>query len=175
MVGRIAAPGLMWQPSGMEHPRLQTQRPLPGRPCSVAAGLQLIGDRWALLVVRELLFGYHRFDELAHNTGAPRDRLSARLRALESYGVIERRPYQERPTRYEYHLTEAGRDLGPVIQALRAWGDRWAVDEPPMVFHHSCGHEFAATVTCAHCNRPLRADEMVPESLAPGWDVREPV
>lgn len=165
----------MWQPSRMEHPKLQPSRLLPGRPCSVAAGLELIGDRWALLVVRELLFGYHRFDELARNTGAPRDRLAARLRDLESYGVLERRLYQERPPRYEYHLTQAGMELGPVIQALRSWGDRWAVDEPPMVFQHSCGHELTAAVTCSHCAKPLRPQEMVAESRVPGWEVRDRV
>lgn len=150
------------------------QRP-PGRPCSVAAALQLVGDRWALLVVRELLFGNHRFDELARNTGAPRDRLAARLRDLEACGVLERRRYQERPTRYEYHLTEAGRDLGAVVTALRAWGDRWAVAEPATVFHHSCGHEFTIAVTCAHCGRPLRSEELTAESRVPGWDLRGPV
>lgn len=138
----------------------------------MAAGLQLIGDRWALLVVRELLLGNHRFDEFARNTGAPRDRLTARLRDLEAYGVVERRRYHERPARYEYHLTEAGRDLGPVIEALRAWGDRWVVDQPPMVFHHSCGHELTTAVTCVHCGEPLRAQDMVHESRVPGWDVR---
>ena len=165
----------MWQPSRMDHPNPRTARPLPGRPCSVAAGLALIGDRWALLVVRELLLGYHRFDELARNTGAPRDRLAARLRDLESCGVLERRQYQERPTRYEYHLTEAGWELGPVIQALRTWGDRWAVEEVPMVFHHSCGHDLEAAVTCAHCGEPLRPGELVPESRVEGWTIRDRV
>lgn len=166
----------MWQPSKMN--RLGSTKPgkapgeLPGRPCSVAASLQLIGERWSLLVVRELLLGNRRFDEIARNTGAPRDRLAARLRDLEAGGVVERRPYQERPTRFEYHLTDAGRELGPVLQALRTWGDRWVVDEPPMTFRHSaCGHELSSAVTCLHCGKPLRAAEMIPESRAAGWDV----
>jgi DNA-binding HxlR family transcriptional regulator len=131
----------------------------------------LIGDRWALLVVRELLLGNHRFDELARNTGAPRDRLAARLRDLESAGVIERRRYQERPTRFEYHLTESGRDLGPVVQALRTWGDRWAVEEEPMVFRHSCGHALTTALRCSHCGEAFEVDELAAESLVPEWDV----
>ncbi len=113
---------------------------LPGRPCSIAAALQVLGEKWALLAVRELFYGNHRFDRFARNTGAPRDRLTARLRALEEAGVVERRAYSERPPRYEYHLTEAGRDLAPLTQALLAWGDRWVSPEPPVVLHHHPGH-----------------------------------
>lgn len=156
-------------------PEADARRPLPGRPCSVAAGLQLIGDRWALLVIRELLLGNHRFDELARNTGAPRDRIAARLRGLEACAVIERRRYQERPTRFEYHLTEAGWDLAPVLESLRAWGDRWAVVEAPLVVRHSCGQELETVVTCAHCGEPLRPEDMTPESTVPGWDLHGPV
>lgn len=167
----------MWQPSSMDgsvRPGADAARSLPGRPCSVAAALHLVGDRWALLVVRELLLGNHRFDELARNTGAPRDRLAARLRDLENAGVLERRRYQERPARFEYHLTEAGWDLGQVIQALRVWGDRWAVTEAPTVFRHSCGEELTVAVACPRCG-PLRdPGEIVTESRSPGWDARGP-
>ena len=160
----------------MDHqPAVDFPRPPHGRPCSVASALQLVGDRWALLVVRELLLGNHRFDELARNTGAPRDRLAARLRDLESAGVIERRRYQERPTRYEYHLTEAGSDLGTVIQALRAWGDRWAVAETATAFRHSCGEELAVEITCPQCGPVLSAEEIVHVPRTPGWDAHGPV
>lgn len=142
----------------------------------MAATLQLVGDRWALLVIRELLFDNHRFDALARNIGAPRDRLSARLRDLEAADVIERRPYQQRPLRFEYYLTEAGADLAPVVQTLLAWGDKWAVDEPPVVLRHTCGHEFAASVRCAHCGEPAsRSGDLVFESHAEGWDAFGPV
>ena len=107
---------------------------LPGRPCSVAAALNLVGEKWALLAVREIAFGNKRFDVIARNTGAPRDRLAARLRALEAAGVIARRQYSEHPARYEYELTQAGRELREVLQALRVWGDKWAVETPPAVF-----------------------------------------
>src|SRR5579875_2888337 len=113
---------------------------LPGRPCSVAAALNLVGEKWALLAVREITFGNKRFDAIARNTGAPRDRLATRLRALEAAGIVARRPYCEHPPRYEYELTPAGQELRIVLQALRTWGDKWAVAEKPAVFAHSCGH-----------------------------------
>ena len=94
------------------------------RPCAIADALELVGERWSLLVVRELFWGNHRFADIARNTGAPRDVLSARLRTLVDAGVIEKRRYSERPPRDGYHLTKAGRDLAPVLAALTQWGDR---------------------------------------------------
>ena len=101
------------------------------RNCSVARTLEVVGDRWSLLVIREALLGAHRFDQMQRGTGAPRDILAARLRKLVETGVLERRRYQERPPRFEYHLTEAGRDLHPVITALRQWGDRHVTSPEP--------------------------------------------
>lgn len=103
---------------------------LPGRPCPIAASLELVGERWALLVVRELSFGVHRFTAIQRGTGAPRDRLAARLRALVGAGVVERRRYQSGPDRFEYHLTPSGRDLLPVLDALLTWGRTHAVALP---------------------------------------------
>lgn len=105
---------------------------LPGRPCPIAAALQLVGERWALLVVREITLGATRFSDIVAGTGAPRDRIAARLKALESAGVVARRPYQENPVRYEYRLTESGAALVPVLDALLEWGKHHAVasDDP---------------------------------------------
>ena len=101
--------------------------PLTGpRPCGIADALQLVGDRWALLAIRELSFGVHRFNEIQQNTGAPRASLATRLRELEAAGVVARRRYNERPPRDEYVLTEAGEALAPALGALREWGERWA-------------------------------------------------
>ena len=100
---------------------------LPGRPCPAAAALELVGERWSLLVVRELSFGVTRFGDIVRGTGAPRDRIAARLKSLEAAGVVERTPYQDSPVRWDYHLTEAGRDLVPVIDVLVTWGRRHAV------------------------------------------------
>ncbi|GAA3219434.1 helix-turn-helix domain-containing protein [Actinocorallia longicatena] len=147
---------------------------MTGRPCSIAAALQIIGERWALLAIREITFGNHRFDEIARNTGASRDILTARLRALETAGVLERRVYQERPVRHEYHLTEAGRDLRQVLGALRSWGDRWLVDEPPVVVEHSCGHELDVLRSCRHCGDEVRPADVRLDVRAPGWTLSGP-
>nr|BEK62892.1 helix-turn-helix domain-containing protein [Kitasatospora purpeofusca] len=159
---------------------------LPGRPCSIAAALQILGEKWALLAVRELFYGNHRFDRIARNTGAPRDRLTARLRALEEAGVVERRAYSERPPRYEYHLTEAGRDLAPLTQALLAWGDRWVSPEPPVVLHHHPGHPdgsddtdghshpLDAAWTCRTCGVEVSSPDLSLEVRSPGWDHQGP-
>ena len=148
---------------------------LPGRPCSVAAALNLVGEKWALLAVREIAFGNRRFDAIARNTGAPRDRLAARLRALEAGGVIARRPYSEHPPRYEYELTEAGRELRTVLAALRAWGDRWAIDAPPpTTFEHSCGHGFDPAMTCRHCGAEVDPGDLTVRVTADGWTRQGP-
>ncbi|WP_051969895.1 winged helix-turn-helix transcriptional regulator [Kitasatospora azatica] len=148
--------------------------PPPGRPCSIAAALQILGEKWALLAVREIFYGNRRFDRIVRNTGAPRDRLTARLRALEEAGVLERRRYQERPARYEYHLTQAGRELAPVTQALLVWGDRWAVDEPPVTLcHHD--HALDAAWVCRDCGEEVRQGEIGLEIHSPGWQREGPV
>jgi DNA-binding HxlR family transcriptional regulator len=97
-------------------------RTVTPRECYVADALSVIGEKWSLLVIREIFLGCRRFNDIAANTGGPRDVLTARLRRLEELGVIERREYSERPPRYEYFLTQAGKDLGPVITALKEWG-----------------------------------------------------
>jgi DNA-binding HxlR family transcriptional regulator len=97
-----------------------------GRPrvCSIADALEVVGERWSLLVLREIAFGVHRFKDIQVNTGAPRETLALRLRKLEEEGVIERRRYSDHPPRDEYLLTAAGQELTPVLGALRAWGER---------------------------------------------------
>ena len=128
----------------------------------MAAALGVIGEKWSLLAIRELAFGVHRFDAIARNTGAPRDILTNRLRRLETAGVLEKRQYQERPPRFEYHLTEAGDELRPVLLSLAQWGDRWAMDERATTFVHTCGEELELVYTCRACDgevsgRDLRA------------------
>jgi DNA-binding HxlR family transcriptional regulator len=100
---------------------------LPGRPCPIAAALELVGEKWALLVVREIALGARRFGAIVAGTGAPRDRIAARLKTLEAAGVIRRTPYQQHPRRDEYQLTDSGRALLPVLDALLAWGAEHAV------------------------------------------------
>jgi DNA-binding HxlR family transcriptional regulator len=111
---------------------------LPGRPCPIAAALQLVGERWALLIVRELALGHNRFEEIVRGTGAPRDRVAARLKALDEAGVIRRIRYQAAPPRFDYQLTDSGRALLPVLDALLAWGLDHAVrpGDPDRVRYH---------------------------------------
>lgn len=112
----------------LKRPVPVTLADLPGRPCPLAACLELVGERWALLVVRELALGAHRFTDIVRGTGAPRDRIAARLKALTEIGVVERRQYQSSPDRFAYHLTESGDALVPALDALLAWGREYAVD-----------------------------------------------
>ena len=135
------------------------------RVCAIADALELIGDRWSLLVVRELGFGVRRFTGIQRNTGAPREVLTARLRKLEQVGIVTRRPYSEHPPRYEYHLTQAGRELFPVMLALREWGDKWAVASPSIEVKHDCGHVLEVDRSCRHCGGPVTHDTTKPFSL----------
>jgi DNA-binding HxlR family transcriptional regulator len=127
------------------------------RICSVARTLDVVGEKWSLLVLREAFLGVGRFDQMAANTGAPRDVLSARLKTLVAAGILERVLYNEHPPRYEYALTDAGRELRPVILSLMHWGDRHLADEhgPPMTLTHKCGHVFVPELTCAACHAPV--------------------
>jgi DNA-binding HxlR family transcriptional regulator len=143
---------------------------LKGRPCSVAAALAVVGDRWSLLAVREVMFGVTRFSDIVRNTGAPRDRLAARLKALVDAGVLERRQYQDNPPRSSYHLTEAGRALSPVLQSLREWGDRYVVTEPAMTMTHH-GHEIRGSWVCETCVEPVRRRDVDYQVRVPGWEV----
>ena len=137
-------------------------RPSTPRRCSIAGALDVIGEKWSLLVVRELFLGVRRFNDIAANTGAPRDILTARLRRLEELGVVERRQYEEKPPRYEYRLTPAGKDLRPVIWALMDWGNKHVMDEPlPAVWEHSCGEVFEPRTHCAACGEVADARALV--------------
>ena len=132
--------------------------------CSLARSLDVIGDWWTPLIVRDVFLGVCRFDELAHDLGISRNLLTRRLGVLVRRGILIRERYQARPPRYEYRLGEAGRDLVPALLALTAWGDRWVAppEGPPMRLRHTpCGHVAAAVVTCAGCGAPLAADEVV--------------
>ena len=132
--------------------------------CSLARGLDLIGDWWSPLILRDLFLGVVRFDELVEDLGISRNLLTQRLRALATNGIVDRVAYQRHPMRYEYRLTEAGRDLVPVLLALMAWGDRWAAPRQgrPIVFRHArCDHECTAFVTCSACGKPLTVNELV--------------
>jgi DNA-binding HxlR family transcriptional regulator len=133
------------------------------RTCSVARTLEIVGEKWALLAVREVFLGNRRFDEMVRKTGAPRDTMNARLKTLVAAGVLERRPISEHPPRFEYRLTQAGLDLYPVIVSLMQWGDRYLTDgAPPMVLTHNCGHALGAVTACSSCGEPVLARDVRP-------------
>ncbi|MEV6770281.1 helix-turn-helix domain-containing protein [Nocardia sp. NPDC051030] len=142
-------------------------------PCTVARTVDLIGDWWTPLVLREAYYGARRFDEFERTLGLSRNVLTQRLTRLTEEGLLQRVPYQDRPPRHEYHLTDKGRDFFPVIAAMMAWGDRWLAPEgPPIVLHHNtCAHDTHAEVVCAHCREPLHHRDMSAH-LGPGFPTR---
>jgi DNA-binding HxlR family transcriptional regulator len=123
--------------------------------CPVARSVDIVGDRWTTLVLREMYMGASRFEEIQIQTEATPQMLATRLKALEADGMIERHPYNEKPLRYEYRLTEKGKAFYPVIQALRAWGETWckgAKEEIAVRFtHRVCGHEVGLDNVCPAC------------------------
>jgi DNA-binding HxlR family transcriptional regulator len=140
------------------------------RPCPTATALEVLGEKWSLLVVRELALGVRRFDAIQRNTGAPRDILTARLRRLEAEGVVERRLYQEHPERFEYHLTEAGKALRPLLLMLAQWGQTWTADAPSVEMRHSCGKSLELVPTCRACGEEVRAGRDVTLRYAGDWE-----
>jgi len=128
--------------------------------CSIARSLQVVGERWTLLVLREVFTGQRRFEEIQRNLGVATNILSDRLQTLVDAGILERRPLGDRADRFDYRLTEKGLDLNPVLLELMRWGDRWdapVAGPPKLVVHRDCGHETHAVQTCSHCGEPLTA------------------
>ena len=144
-----------------------------GRACSVARTLKVMGDQWTYLLLREIFFGVYRFDRLRSNLGIARNILTDRLRRLQDSGVLMRHLYMDRPARYEYRLTEKGRDLYGSVLALMAWGDKWLDDgqgRPLVLTHNLCGRDFTPKVVCSECGGEIDAREVVFE---PGPGARE--
>jgi DNA-binding HxlR family transcriptional regulator len=131
--------------------------------CSVARTLEIIGERWTFLLLREAFMGVRRFEEFQRNTGVARNILSARLRRLVERGILQRRQYQDRPPRFEYRLTEEGLDLYPALVALMQWGDRYAAHPggPPLALEHKgCGKDSTPHLVCSECGEPIDARDM---------------
>jgi DNA-binding HxlR family transcriptional regulator len=131
--------------------------------CSIARSLELIGERWTLLILRDVFLGSYRFEELQRTLGIARNVLQTRLERLVEEGILRRVRYQERPARYEYRLTRKGTDLWPVLVALLKWGDRHhAPSGPPVVIRHrDCGGEIDDRRRCQRCGADLEAWEVV--------------
>jgi DNA-binding HxlR family transcriptional regulator len=123
--------------------------------CSIANTLDVIGDRWTLLILRDAFRGIRRFDEFHHDLGVARNLLAVRLTRLVEHGVLAKVQYQEHPPRFEYRLTAKGRELSPALVALMHWGDRHAAGpEGPQVelVHRACDHPVEVALVCWHCD-----------------------
>ena len=131
--------------------------------CSVARALSAVGDRWTILILRESFLGVKRFELFRERLSIARNILTSRLQELVREGILQKTPYQDKPVRYEYRLTEKGAGLYPVLVTLMAWGDQWMGDGsgPPMLLvHKPCEHQLAPAVTCSHCGQLLVAREV---------------
>ncbi|MGB0508083.1 MAG: winged helix-turn-helix transcriptional regulator [Pikeienuella sp.] len=133
--------------------------------CTVARAVEIVGDPWTLMILREMFLGGRRFDDIQRQISVAPHTLSSRLKRLEGVGVIRREAYSERPVRYEYRLTEMGRDLWPAIIALKNWGDKWfdkPYERPIEIIHKNCGHSIQPGMACPECGEPMGALDAYP-------------
>jgi DNA-binding HxlR family transcriptional regulator len=133
---------------------------------SVGRALELIGDHWTLMILREALFGVRRYGQFARNLGIPRPTLSARLRSMIDSGLLDRVLYASDPDRYEYRLTQAGGDLLPAAALLMRWGDKYLAgpEGPPLVLrHHDCAELADPVLTCRACGKEITGRNVTPE------------
>lgn len=130
--------------------------------CSVARTLEIVGERWTMVILRDAFLGVRRFDDFQRGLGISRGILAARLDWLCDEGILERRRYQESPERFEYRLTEKGRDLWPVLMSLVKWGDRYTAEQgpPKLFFHRECGGQVTDRLDCAKCGGKLTARDV---------------
>ncbi len=128
----------------------------------ITAALDAIGDRWSLLVLRSIFAGSHRFAEIVEDTGISTNLLTNRLQRLVDHGIVSKTPYQQRPTRHEYRLTDAGRELSPVLVSLLQWGVRWSDSETTAttLVHAGCGAVVENVTRCSGCGEPVSASRI---------------
>lgn len=136
---------------------------LADQPCSMARTLAVVGDRWTLMILRDAFLKVRRFDDFQKSLGLARRVLSERLALLVGEGVLEKRPYQDRPMRHEYRLTDKGLDLYPAVLSLVHWGDKYYAGDagPPILHHHkTCGHDFHSVLTCSECGKKVKPKQV---------------
>jgi DNA-binding HxlR family transcriptional regulator len=128
-----------------------------GQVCSIARSLEMIGERWTILIIRDAFLGVRRFDDFQKSLGVARNVLQGRLERLVEGGILERVRYQERPERFEYRLTEMGIDLWPVVVSLLSWGDKHLAPDGPAVImeHRGCGGRLNDHRICEECGALL--------------------
>ena len=133
--------------------------------CSIARTLEVLGERWTLLVIRDVFNGRRRFDQIQENLGVARNVLTSRLARLVDEGILEKRSYQERPPRHEYFLTDKGLELWPVLISVMDWGDRHLADAgaPMLIRHKGCDGRVDGRGTCLACGARLSARDAYTE------------
>ena len=143
--------------------------------CSIAQTLEIVGEWWTLMVLRNISFGQRRFEAIQADLGIARNVLSDRLITLVEHGVLARVKYQDNPERFEYRPTAKGKDLLSVLMSLMAWGDKWAAPDgkPLLVTHKDCGQVTTPTVVCSHCGGSLEWGH-TQVAAGPGLRVRGP-
>lgn len=136
--------------------------------CSIAHALEAVGERWTLLILRDAIRGSRRFEDFLSGLGIARNVLTARLTRMVEQGLLERAPYQDRPVRHEYRLTDKGRDFVPVLAGLLEWGDRYTPcpsGPPAVITHTDCGRKVTLTAVCVHCDTTVGNDHI---AITPG-------
>lgn len=133
----------------------QSQTEVDG--CSIQATLDLVGDRWTLLILRDIFRGVQRFSQIQQDLGIARNLLSERLTRLVDHEIVHKVPYQDRPLRHEYRLTPKGMDLSPALVALMRWGDRWTSDgtPPTVLIHDACATALEQVLLCPTCDETV--------------------
>jgi DNA-binding HxlR family transcriptional regulator len=156
---RLCGSGLLEDgPHSSQEDNRMLPRTYDNQVCSIARALEVLGERWTLLVLRDAFRRVRRFEDFQRNLGVARNVLTDRLNRLVEEGILERVPYQERPVRFEYRLTDKGIELWPVIMTLLQWGDRYYADPngPPLVIRHKdCGGELTDHLMCTKCGAEL--------------------
>jgi DNA-binding HxlR family transcriptional regulator len=135
-------------------------RDYEGQNCSIARALEIVGERWTLLIIRDIVLGRRRFDELQESLGIARNVLTTRLRRLVDEGILERATYSERPLRYEYRLTRKGRDLNLALAGLRQWGDAYLSEKPPTILRRRSDGKQVVAALVPKGTKGLRFDEV---------------
>jgi len=140
--------------------------------CPIARSLAEVGDRWTMLILRELFMDNNRFEEIQAQTEASSQMLAMRLKRLEADGLVARHPYSKRPLRHEYRLTEKGRAFYPVILALRSWGETWCKADHEGIAvrltHRKCGHDIGLQAACPSCGETVERQDLDAE-LSPSF------
>lgn len=151
---------------------------LAAKTCTLARAVEIVGDGWTLMILREMFLGIRRFDDFQRQTGASPALISGRLRKMEEAGLIRREAYSAHPPRFEYRLTDMGKALWPAIIALKTWGDEWVdgpVDgraTPVEIIHKSCGNVIVPQMTCPDCGEAMAAHDAHARLSAPFFSER---